>query len=195
MKRRDFMVVSAAAALGFAALPASAQGNAAAQLVTAAVGDIEQAINSGKTGPALYSDFERIFERYGDVGFSAQGVMGRPWRDMSNQQRAQFADSLKVYLSRKYGRRFREFRGAEIVVNDTRSIRRGVEVVTTVKLRGQSPFEVLFRVREVNGPPRFYDLVIEGISLVVTERAEIGAKLDARRGDVNALIADLRTEA
>jgi len=195
MKRRDFMVVSAAAALGFAALPASAQGNAAAQLVTAAVGDIEQAINSGKTGPALYSDFERIFERYGDVGFSAQGVMGRPWRDMSNQQRAQFADSLKVYLSRKYGRRFREFRGAEIVVNDTRSIRRGVEVVTTVKLRGQSPFEVLFRVREVNGQPRFYDLVIEGISLVVTERAEIGAKLDARRGDVNALIADLRTEA
>ncbi|MEO0654993.1 MAG: ABC transporter substrate-binding protein [Pseudomonadota bacterium] len=195
MKRRDFMVVSAAAALGFAALPASAQGNAAAQLVTAAVGDIEQAINSGKTGPALYSDFERIFERYGDVGFSAQGVMGRPWRDMSNQQRAQFADSLKIYLSRKYGRRFREFRGAEIVVNDTRSIRRGVEVVTTVKLRGQSPFEVLFRVREVNGQPRFYDLVIEGISLVVTERAEIGAKLDARRGDVNALIADLRTEA
>ena len=195
MNRRDFMVVSAAAALGFAALPASAQGNAAAQLVTAAVGDIEQAINSGKTGPALYSDFERIFERYGDVGFSAQGVMGRPWRDMSNQQRAQFADSLKVYLSRKYGRRFREFRGAEIVVNDTRSIRRGVEVVTTVKLRGQSPFEVLFRVREVNGQPRFYDLVIEGISLVVTERAEIGAKLDARRGDVNALIADLRTEA
>ncbi|MEM9474415.1 MAG: ABC transporter substrate-binding protein [Pseudomonadota bacterium] len=195
MKRRDFMVVSAAAALGLAALPASAQGNAAAQLVTAAVGDIEQAINSGKTGPALYSDFERIFERYGDVGFSAQGVMGRPWRDMSNQQRAQFADSLKVYLSRKYGRRFREFRGAEIVVNDTRSIRRGVEVVTTVKLRGQSPFEVLFRVREVNGQPRFYDLVIEGISLVVTERAEIGAKLDARRGDVNALIADLRTEA
>ena len=195
MKRRDFMVVSAAAALGFAALPASAQGNAAAQLVTAAVGDIEQAINSGKTGPALYSDFERIFERYGDVGFSAQGVMGRPWRDMSNQQRAQFADSLKVYLSRKYGRRFREFRGAEIVVNDTRSIRRGVEVVTTVKLRGQSPFEVLFRVREVNGQPRFYDLVIEGISRVVTERAEIGAKLDARRGDVNALLADLRTEA
>ena len=54
---------------------------------------------------------------------------------------------------------------------------------------------MLFRVRDVNGQPRFYDLVIEGISLVVTERAEIGAKLDARRGDVDALIADLRAAA
>ncbi|MEO1154528.1 MAG: ABC transporter substrate-binding protein, partial [Pseudomonadota bacterium] len=67
--------------------------------------------------------------------------------------------------------------------------------VTSVKLRGSAPFEVLFRVRDVNGQPRFYDLVIEGISLVVTERAEIGAKLDARRGDVDALIADLRAAA
>lgn len=195
MERRQFIALTGAGALAFAAGPAAAQAAQAEQLVTAAVNDITRSINSGKSGAALYNDFEAIFERYGDVGYSAQGVMGRPWREMSGQQRRAFADALKVYLSRKYGRRFREFQGAEINVMNTREIRRGTEVVTSVRLRGSAPFEVLFRVRDVNGQPRFYDLVIEGISLVVTERAEIGAKLDARRGNVDALIADLRAAA
>lgn len=195
MNRRDFVIATAASAVALAAGPVQAQAAQAEQLVTAAVNDISRSINSGKTGSALYGDFEAIFERYGDVAYSAQGVMGRPWREMSGQQRRQFADALKVYLARKYGRRFREFQGAEITVRGTRAIRRGVEVQTTANLRGSAPFEVLFRVRDVNGQPKFYDIVIEGISLVVTERAEIGAKLDARRGDVNALIADLRAAA
>ncbi|MEL6643063.1 MAG: ABC transporter substrate-binding protein [Pseudomonadota bacterium] len=195
MNRRDFMIATAAGTVALAAGPVRAQAAQAEQLVTAAVNDISRSINSGKTGRALYGDFEAIFERYGDVPFSAQGVMGRPWREMSGQQRRQFAEALKIYLARKYGRRFREFQGAEITVRGTREIRRGVEVQTTANLRGSAPFEVLFRVREVNGQPKFYDIVIEGISLVVTERAEIGAKLDARRGDFDALIADLRASA
>jgi phospholipid transport system substrate-binding protein len=35
------------------------------------------------------------------------------------------------------------------------------------------------------------DIVIEGISMLVTEREEIGGMLEARGGDVEKLIADL----
>ncbi|MEO0693287.1 MAG: ABC transporter substrate-binding protein, partial [Pseudomonadota bacterium] len=122
MDRRQFIALTGAGALAFAAGPVAAQAAQAEQLVTAAVNDITRSINSGKSAAALYNDFETIFERYGDVGYSAQGVMGRPWREMSNQQRRAFADALKVYLSRKYGRRFREFQGAEINVMNTREI-------------------------------------------------------------------------
>ena len=37
------------------------------------------------------------------------------------------------------------------------------------------------------------DLIIEGISLAATQREEINAMLDKRGGDVDVLIADLRT--
>ena len=38
----------------------------------------------------------------------------------------------------------------------------------------------------------FFDLLIEGISLLKSERAEIGAMLDRNRGNIAALVQDLR---
>ena len=61
--------------------------------------------------------------------------------------------------------------------------------VTRAKLAGQSPFQVDFVVADKTG--RFIDMKIEGISLVKAERAEIGAMLDKRGGDLDRLISDL----
>ena len=38
----------------------------------------------------------------------------------------------------------------------------------------------------------FFDIIIEGISLLKTERTEIGAMLDKRRGNIDQLTQDLR---
>jgi len=62
-------------------------------------------------------------------------------------------------------------------------------VSTTAYLRGQSPFEVTFFVGEKSG--RFYNMYIEGVNMLLTERTEIGAMLDRRRGDLDAMIRDL----
>jgi len=37
----------------------------------------------------------------------------------------------------------------------------------------------------------FFDIIVEGISLLSSERVEIGALLDARNGDIAKLIRDL----
>ena len=42
---------------------------------------------------------------------------------------------------------------------------------------------------------RFPNLIIEGISLIATERAEIGAMLEAARGSIDGLIQTLRARA
>jgi phospholipid transport system substrate-binding protein len=36
-------------------------------------------------------------------------------------------------------------------------------------------------------------MIIEGVNLMITERSEIGAMLDARGGDLGRLAADLRS--
>jgi len=37
----------------------------------------------------------------------------------------------------------------------------------------------------------FFNLIIEGINMLLSERAEIGAMLDARGGNIDTLIRDL----
>jgi phospholipid transport system substrate-binding protein len=96
-------------------------------------------------------------------------------------------------MARKYGARFREFIGGQIVVRDARAVKSFFEVQATAELRGQAPFAVTFLVSDRSGQDKFFDLLIEGISLLKTERTEIGAMLDRRRGDIDALVQDLRS--
>jgi phospholipid transport system substrate-binding protein len=173
--------------------PASALStDEASQLVSTVVSEIDQATNSGKTGPALYREFERIFDRYADVDIIAQSVLGVEWRSASNAQRRAYTDAFKSYLARKYGRRFQEFKGGRIEVNSARPVRSFFEVKSTAYLRGESPFEVIFLVSDRSGRDLFFNIIIEGVNLSITERTEIGALLDRNGGNLDAMIQALR---
>jgi phospholipid transport system substrate-binding protein len=50
---------------------------------------------------------------------------------------------------------------------------------------------VSFRVSDRSGQNLFFDIIIEGISLLSSERVEIGALLDARKGNIATLTRDL----
>ena len=192
--RRAFLTASAAAGLTAALpLPALALTEARARnLVDQVVADINRVINSGKSESAMIGDFERIFGRYADVNIIARSTLGADSRRASASQMRAFTDAFEGYIARKYGKRFREFIGGQIEVKGVRPVKSWHEVRARVVLRGSSPFEVLFLVSDRSGRDLFFDLVIEGVSLRLSERTEIGALLDRNGGSIDGLISDLR---
>lgn len=193
MNRRQF-AATALTGLTVAALPLPAFAlteAGAMQLVNTVVADINRVIASGKSENAMLRDFEKIFVQYGDVPIMARYALGADARTASPAQLRQFTRAFQGYISRKYGRRFREFIGGEVTVQNARKIKAGYEVRTSVKLRGSSPFEVTFLVSDKSGSGKFFNMFIEGVNLLLTERTEIGAMLDARGGNLNQLISDL----
>lgn len=164
----------------------------ATRLIGAAVADINQVINSGRSEGAMLKDFEKIFYKYADVPTIARSALGPPARGASKSELNSFTAAFTGYLARKYGRRFREFIGGKIEVKGARAIKSFQEVKAVAVLRGQSPFDVSFMVSDRSGADKFFDLLIEGISLLKSEKAEIGAMLDKRRGNIGALIQDLK---
>lgn len=193
--RRNFISTGLAlgATLGTSlATPALAisQSSALAH-VDGLVAEVNAVIASGNSEAQMLRQFEGIFDRYADVPTIAGYVLGVERRNASAAQLAAFTQSYKTYISRKYGRRFREFIGGEIQVGGVRDLPRGVEVQTTAVLVGQAPFSVDFHVEDNRGRPLFFNIVIEGINMLLSERAEMLARLDARGGDLNRLIAEL----
>ena len=178
------------AALPFPVLALSEDG--ARDLVGNVVGDINKVIASGKSEPAMIRDFEKIFIRYADVPIMAQYALGVDGRRASKAQMRAFTKAFQGYISRKYGKRFREFIGGGIKVKSTRKIRSGYEVKSIASLQGQAPFEVTFLVSDKSGKNKFFNMFIEGVNLLLTERTEIGAMLDHRKGNIDKLIADLK---
>lgn len=164
----------------------------AAALVGGLVDDINRIINSGRSGTALYREFERLFARYADTDVIAASTLGPDWRAASTAQKRAYADAFAGYIARKYGQRFREFAGGRIEVTRSVANRNGFEVQGRALLPGRGPVNVTFLISNRNNTPRFYDVFIEGIGLRTSERQEIGARLDQRRGNLDQLIADLR---
>ena len=192
LSRRSFgLGLCATAAL--AAMPAVALNvDQAKTLIGKAVGDINSIINSGKSEAQMFPAFEKLFAQYADVPTIAKSALGVAARSASAGQMKAFTKAFQVYISRKYGRRFREFIGGKIEVNDARPVKSYFEVISTAYLKGESPFEVRWHVSDKSGKNLFFNIIIEGVNMLASERTEIGAMLDKRKGNIDALIEDLK---
>jgi phospholipid transport system substrate-binding protein len=193
-RRRALGLICAGA--GLALVPGRARALTAAsaeRLVDSLVTDINGVINSGKSEAQMYPEFERIFARYGDVPTIARYVLGVDARRATAAQLDAFTKAYQRYVSRKYGRRFREFIGGRLEIQGSRQVQSYIEVRTIAYLRGESPFEVTFSVSDRSGRDKFFNMTIEGVNMLLTERTEVGALLDRRGGDIDALIRELQS--
>ncbi len=181
-------LVASLPSLAFAALTKAT----ASELVNKLVADINKVIASGKSEASMVRDFEKLFIKYADVPIMARYALGVDGRRASKSQMRSFTKAFQGYISSKYGRRFREFIGGSLEVKSTRKIKTGFEVKSIAVLKGQAPFEVTFLVSDKSGKGKFYNMFIEGVNMLLTERTEIGAMLDRRGGNIDKMIADLK---
>lgn len=192
LTRRGLILSAAAAtALGAGKARALTEGEARA-LVDRIIADIDRVITSGKSDAAILRELESLFARYADLNIMAQYALGADGRSASAADRRAFTEAFAVYITRKYGKRFREFIGGRIDVQSTRAIQAGYEVKTRAILQGQSPFDVTFHVSDRSGRNLVFNMYIEGVNLLLTERTEIGAMLDQRNGNIRQLANDLK---
>ena len=193
LSRRGF-VAGLVAGLTVLALPRGAAAltvDQAHKLVDNTVAEINSIISSGKGEAAMLRDFEKLFARYADVPTIARSALGPAARQATKAQLSGFTKAFQGYISRKYGRRFREFIGGRIEVNEARAVKSYYEVITTAYLSGEAPFEVRFHVSDKAGKSLFFNIIIEGVNMLASERTEIGSLLDQRGGDLDRLIADM----
>ena len=167
----------AAAAL---ASPATADATSDAQaLVQNLAAEMTRLVNSGRSESQLYGEFERVLARYADLPAVAASVLGPPWRSATDAQKRTFVAAFQSYLSRKYGRQFNEYRNAQIRVAGARDAgKAGVLVSTAVVRPGQENIGVDWQISARSGSPKVVNLIIEGVSMLANERAEVGR--DAR---------------
>ncbi len=162
-------------------------------MIDKAVGEINAVIGSGKAESAMIGDFEKIFVKYADVPAIARSALGPAAKQASKAQMSAFTKAFQGYISRKYGRRFREFIGGSVEVTDAKPLKSYYEVISVAKLKGEAPFDLRWHVSDKSGSLKFFNIIIEGVNMLASERAEIGALLDKNKGDIDALSAALKS--
>lgn len=192
-RRTALATMAGGAAVALAPPVLALNADEARRLVDRLTDEVFSVINSGKSEAAMFPEFERIFAKYADVPIIAQTTLGVAWRSASAAQRTAYVQAFRGYLARKYGKRFREFIGAEITVTGSRPEKSFYVVDSIVKLAGQAPFEVNWLISDKSGKDLMFNLIIEGINMLRSEREEIGLLLDQSGGNIDRLITQLRT--
>lgn len=119
-------------------------------------------------------------------------VVGNHWREMSPQQQAEYQKLFEEWVLKTYSRRLGGYSGERFrVINAVPATRDDVFVRSEIE-GGHNTAAVKcdWRVRPVDGSFKIVDVVVEGVSMAVTQKQEFGAIL-ARDG-VDGLIGMLR---
>ena len=114
------LAASASSTLGWATTAKDAE-----VLVEKLVAEINAVISSGKLRVCKWlGNLKKFSKSYADVPTIARYALGNDARGLSQSQMEKFIKVYSVYVSHKYGRRFREFIGGKIVVQKSRPIKK-----------------------------------------------------------------------
>lgn len=125
----------------------------------------------------------------------AKSLLGRYWRRATPDQRQKLVGLLEGYLIDAYAGRVDSLDGdITFSIDGERDLGERTVVDTQVLRPNGPPVAVSWQVEEVDGKPSVTDILVEGISLIVSQRADF-ASVIRQRGGIDGLIEQLEERA
>lgn len=137
--------------------------------------------------------FRGIFERSFDIPVIARATLGQYWRIATAEQRKEYVTLFEDFVVQSYAARFKDYSGEAFKVGQTRALNDREMLVASEIIRpnDQPPVKVQWRLRG-NSEYKVVDVIVEGISMLITHRDEFAAVIQQNGGKVEGLLADLR---
>jgi phospholipid transport system substrate-binding protein len=199
MMRRWFIAGACTLIAGILILarPAAAAADPAA--VITSLGNQALEVLGNNVDPKLrVARFRQLFSEDFDVPGIARFVLGRYWRLATEPQQQEFVKVFADYIALAYSSRLAEYSGEALHVTGSKPAPDG-SVVSSEILRpnGAPPAKVDWVLTPHDGAYKISDVVVEGVSMAVTQRSEFASVIQRNGGQVQGLITALRqkTEA
>jgi phospholipid transport system substrate-binding protein len=187
------LVIVLALTAGVSGAPRPAAADEAPVAFIRALGD--QAVSMLRSDMPLPNKayyFDQMVRQDFDMAGISRFVLGPYWRAASPAERRQFRDGFADRLVRIYGRQLTQSGGGDFVVTGSRAGPDEV-VVTSRIIRPQGvPIAVDWRLGIRDGVYKIEDVAIDGVSMALAQRSEIGALIERGGGQVGMLLAAMR---
>lgn len=144
---------------------------------------------------ALYALIDGVLLPRFDRRYAAQLVLGRHWRNASDEQRSRFINAFYDSLLRRYADGVLEYDQDRVEILPFRGdlSKQRTTVKTMVTLDDGTEVPVNYGMVNRDGNWLMFDVTIEGISYVRNYRTELNAEIQAT--SLDAVIARLEGEA
>jgi phospholipid transport system substrate-binding protein len=172
----------AAWAIAAAALPALAQDLGPEELVKKVTQDVLEAIKSdkqlaaGDRSRAIKLAEEKVLPHI-DFEEATRLAVGRSWAQATPEQKKRLVTEFRNMLVRTYASAIQPYEGQEMKVLPVRMKPGDSEVTVRNHFvrQGGKPVLIDYSMRKTDKGWKIYDIVVEGVSLVLTYRSEFDA--------------------
>jgi phospholipid transport system substrate-binding protein len=136
-----------------------------------------------------------------DVPLLSRLVLGRHWQELNEAQRARYEELFGTVVMRNLARRLDQYANGVSgpldqhfrILGQQPAGHDDVLVRTKVRTETDDNVDVDWRLRPNDGRPVIIDMIVEGASLLVSQRSEFAAVIE--RSSLDGLLAELRARA
>lgn len=197
MLRRVFLAVLFLCAAVLPAQAAAPSEAAAKALIDGMAGDAISVLSApGRSDAQIADKFHQILKQNFDITGISRFVLGRFWRSATPDQLAEYETLFEDYVVGIYANRFKQYSGETVSVIGSRVDGDNVIVSSTINLTGGAkPVLVEWKVsNDDTGAPRVEDVIIEQVSMSITQRSEFSTIIQNGNGKVDVLLSQLRAK-
>jgi phospholipid transport system substrate-binding protein len=139
--------------------------------------------------------FRQLLNEHFDVPAIGRFVLGRYWKVATDEQKAEYLALFEDFIVRSYAVRFRGYSGETFAVKGSSPGPRNATFVHSKVLHGSAePVRVDWRVETRGDKNVITDIIVEGVSMSVTQRSEFASVIQGSGGKVEALLDALRNK-
>lgn len=201
MTRRFFTGAAFSLALVFASSVsfASGFGKEAETFVQTMADKAMASFRAAEEDDKRNEQFRTLLNEGFDVRAIGKWVLGRYWRKASEAEKEEYLKLFEDFIIVTYSKRFEDYSGEDISLTVTESLEKNdSDAIVRSKIERPSvaePILVDWRVKQnQDGEKKVVDVLIAGVSMSQTQRAEFASVIKRGGGNVSSLIEALRTK-
>lgn len=140
-------------------------------------------------------NFRRLFVASFDLPQISQFVLGRYWKTATPEQQQDFLKQFQELQVLTWTERFKGYKGENLAVTSATKDDRGFTVDSELNHPPAAPMPVQWKVRQGDdGKLLVSDIVVEGVSMAITQRSDYNSMLQGNGGKLDALLNAIRTK-
>ena len=165
----------------------------ATSFIVALGNDLVRIVNA-PGGSSKRSQLQPLIERAVDIDGVGRFCLGRFARTATPQQLQEYLRLFHDVLVNNIAGKVGEFEGVTFKTTTTTQRDGDTLVGTLITRPNQQPNNVQWVVSQVGGQPKVIDVIAEGTSLRLTQRADYNSYMSRNNNNLDALIAAMRQQ-
>lgn len=191
------LVAAASVCLAAASARASADAEASKYIETVGTHALSVITSNGSSKQQKQAQLQKIFADNVDFQWVGRFVLGRHWRQATESQKHRYLAEYQKFLLLHYTARFTDYTSGSFRVTSSRDDGDNEFTVSTqmqsTEISNNEPVMVDYRVRKGESGFKIFDVIVEGVSLLTTQRSEFSSVINNKGLDY--LINQLATKA